>query len=168
MQNKYWDNEQWNNLSPTLDANGKIPINQLPDIDPVAHKSSHSVGGSDALTPEDIGAAKWFSSITTGSSSALTTSTSGFSLTDGATIRIKLHTDMSAGATLNVSDLGGKPIVDTQGKGVNAVAGSWLTLIYNAVTENFILQGSGGGVNKFNNDGYAGLLGLVNLYLQGV
>ena len=57
MQNKYWANEQWNGLSPTLDANGKIPINQLPNINPVAHKSSHSIGGSDPLTPADIGAA---------------------------------------------------------------------------------------------------------------
>ena len=55
MQNKYWANEQWNGLSPTLDANGKIPINQLPNINPVAHKTSHSIGGSDALIDANIG-----------------------------------------------------------------------------------------------------------------
>lgn len=55
MQNKYWDNEQWNGLSPTLDANGKIPINQLPNINPAAHKATHSIGGSDALIDADIG-----------------------------------------------------------------------------------------------------------------
>jgi len=81
---------------------------------------------------------------TSGTGSALTATISGLTLSDGVTLRLKLHTAISAGATLNVNSAGNVAIKDVKGNAVKAgpVAGSYLTLIYNGT--NFILQGEGG------------------------
>ncbi len=81
---------------------------------------------------------------TSGTGSALTATISGLTLSDGVTLRLKLHTAISAGATLNVNGTSAIAIRDVKGNAVKAgpVAGSYLTLIYNG--SNFILQGEGG------------------------
>lgn len=92
------------------------------------------------------------SGTTTGTPDAFILSQPGFVLSDGATIRLKLHTDMNKGATLNVSETGAHPIIDSRGKQNKALAGSWVTVIYNSSTGNFILQGSGGDALRFGNE----------------
>ncbi len=81
---------------------------------------------------------------TSGTGSALTATISGLTLSDGVTLRLKLHTAISAGATLNVNGTSAIAIRDVKGNAVKAgpVTGSYLTLIYNG--SNFILQGEGG------------------------
>lgn len=84
------------------------------------------------------------SGTTTGTASALLLSQGNFVLQDGACVRIKLHVNIAASATLNINGTGAKPIVDSKGVPVKAgaVAGAWLTLIYNG--NSFTLQGEGG------------------------
>lgn len=91
------------------------------------------------------------SGTSAGTATALTLAQEGFTLTDGAVVRIKLHTDLQGGATLNVAGTGAKPIYTAKGKAVAGGyrAGSWLTLIYNGT--NFILQGEGGGESRYGN-----------------
>ena len=91
------------------------------------------------------------SGTTTGTGDALLLAQAGFVLTDGATARVKPHVAMNKGATLNIAGTGAHPVVDSLGKGVKAAAGSWVTVIYNNTTTNFVLQGSGGGALRFGN-----------------
>lgn len=93
------------------------------------------------------------SGTTEGTGSALTLNQAGFVLFDGATVRIKLHAALIKGATLNITSKGAKNITDMKGRSVGGqVAGSWITLIYSATTENFMLQGEGGVVQRYNNE----------------
>lgn len=73
------------------------------------------------------------SGTTAGSGASFTLAQDGFSLFDGALVRVKLNRDMVAGATLNVNGTGAKAIVDAAGNAVSAgaVSGSWMDLIYN-------------------------------------
>ena len=92
-----------------------------------------------------INALRHSAPITTGGTgSTLTATVTNFTLSDGATVRIKLHTEISAGATLNVNSLGAKTILTSKGTSIpsGAITGSYLTLIYNGTS--FILQGEGG------------------------
>lgn len=84
------------------------------------------------------------SGTTAGSGASFTLAQEGFSLFDGALVRIKLNRDMVAGATLNVNGTGAKAIVDAAGNAVSAgaVSGSWLDLIYSS-SGKYVLQSSG-------------------------
>ena len=91
------------------------------------------------------------SGTTTGTGDALLLAQAGFALVDGATARVKLTNGMDKGATLNIAGTGAHPVVDSLGKPIKAVAGSWITVIYNSDTGNFVLQGSGGGSLRYGN-----------------
>lgn len=82
---------------------------------------------------------------TTGSASALVLDAPDFSLSDGVVVRLKTHVAVAKGATLNVNGTGAKPIIGLSGKGVAIASGSYCTVVYNATSGNFILQGEGGG-----------------------
>ncbi len=86
-----------------------------------------------------------YSGTTSGTATALALPQPGFTLTDGATVRIKLHTPIGAGATLNVAGTGAKAIADSKGAAVaaGAPAGTWLTLVYNGTK--WVVQGDGFG-----------------------
>lgn len=88
------------------------------------------------------------SGITTGTDSAFRVSIPDFKLQDGETIRIKLHTDMTGAATLNVNDTGAIPILYSNGKPIKggAITDSYITLTYNGA--NFIIQGDGGNADS--------------------
>lgn len=86
-----------------------------------------------------------------GTADAITLAQAGFSLVDGATARIKLTNGMNKGASINIAGTGAHAIVDSLGKPAKAAAGSWITVIYNSTTTNFVLQGSGGGALRFGN-----------------
>ena len=83
---------------------------------------------------------------TSGTAEALTLEQEGFVLNDGATVRIKLHTDMAAGATLNVNGTGAKAIIQSNLKPVSGEqkAGAWLTLTYSLALDAYVLQGMAG------------------------
>jgi len=106
------------------------------------------------------------SGTTTGTGSALELAQAGFALVDGATARMKLHVDMNKGATVNIAGTGAHPVVDSLGKGVKATAGSWVTVVYNSTTTNFILQGSGGGVQQYHSERFVGVMGLMPAYAK--
>ncbi|MEL4106772.1 hypothetical protein AAFA46_08055 [Oscillospiraceae bacterium WX1] len=87
------------------------------------------------------------SGMTAGTPPAFTLAQAGFSLFDGAIVRAKLHSTPSGAATLNVNGTGAKAVLTPKGKPMPAYpAGTWVTVIYNATTQNFILQGDGGSV----------------------
>ena len=67
MQNKYWDNEQWNDLaSPeNIGAATSVHTHTKSDTTDFSHKSTHATGGGDTLTPADIGAASKYSGTDT-------------------------------------------------------------------------------------------------------
>ena len=102
-----------------------------------------------------------------GTSSALTLDYAGFALTDGAEIRFKLGTDMNKGATLNVNSTGAVKIVGADGKGVKAVAGAYITLVYSATNSNFILQGSSGGGTTLRYGNAPGQISTYELVMVG-
>ena len=83
---------------------------------------------------------------TSGTAEALTLDQPGFVLQDGAVVRIKLHTDMAEGATLNVNGTGAKAIRQSNLKLVSGEqkAGAWLTLTYSLVLNAYVLQGMAG------------------------
>ena len=87
------------------------------------------------------------SGVTSGTDTALLLSQPGFQLTDGATVRFRLHVRSGALPTLNVSGMGAISIRQQNGKPMKAgvAAGTWLTAIYSEALGNFILQGSGTG-----------------------
>lgn len=101
---------------------------------------------------------------TAGTSTALTATVTNFTLVDGNTIKIKLHTAIGAGATLNVNSLGAKTILVAKGTPVKAgaAAGSYLTLVYNG--SSFILQGEGGDSSRsvISVQGYGNGLGQIS------
>lgn len=79
---------------------------------------------------------------TSGTASALTLAQPGFLLKDGATVRIKLHTNMAAGATLDVQGTGAKAIKLHTLKEVDGScrAGVWVQLIYSSANDCYVLQ----------------------------
>ncbi|HHW90925.1 MAG TPA: hypothetical protein GX745_08505 [Clostridiales bacterium] len=80
---------------------------------------------------------------TSGTASALTLAQPGFLLKDGATVRIKLHTDMADGATLDVNGTGAKSIKTMEGSAVQSFkAGCWLHLIYSSTLDAYGVQAS--------------------------
>lgn len=80
------------------------------------------------------------SGTTAGSGTAFTLAQDGFSLFDGALVRMKLNRDMVAGATLNVAGTGAKAIVDGKNEATSGgiKAGIWVDLIYNGTA--YVLQ----------------------------
>lgn len=90
------------------------------------------------------------SGTTAGSGAAFTLAQDGFSLFDGALVRIKLNRDMVAGATLNVNGTGAKVIVDGDGNAVGTwlKSGAWVDLVYNSVTGKYVVTGGAGERNK--------------------
>lgn len=97
----------------------------------------------DKITLDELLAA---SGVTSGSDTTLILEQDGFQLVDGATVRFRLHINTGAMATLNISGTGAKYIKQQNHKYMKGgiPAGTWLTVIYSGVHENFILQGSGG------------------------
>lgn len=83
---------------------------------------------------------------TDGSASALTLEQLNFTLSDGVGARFKLHTipAPSPNVTLNINSTGAKPVITSNGKPFkNAIAGSWVTVVYSLTLDSFILQGDG-------------------------
>ena len=87
---------------------------------------------------------------TAGTATALTAVVAGFTLTDFATIKIKLHVDLGNAATLNVGGLGAVPLYDDTGAALlgGAKAGSVLTLNYNQTNNRFYVIGSAAAIQK--------------------
>ena len=136
-----------------LDETGKVPFNQTQPLD-VSVEVLAALGLPVVPTAINTAFIKLNAAfgVTTGTSTALVLSpdNTSFDLVDGAVVRFKLHTDMQKGATLAVGNKAAKPIVDALGKAQKAKAGSYITTMYSATNENFILQGSGGGVQTRN------------------
>ena len=86
----------------------------------------------------------------------------GFTLTDGATVRFKIHVDSGATPTLNVNGTGAVPIMETKSKAMKAgvAAGTWLTAVYCEDFGFFVLQGSSS--NK-TNKGFGNDYGQISL-----
>lgn len=82
-----------------------------------------------------------FVGTTAGTATALTVTITGATLDDFTNIQVRLHTDIGAGATLNLNGLGAKPIY-TSGNvavGAGSLTGSMLNLIYNATLSRWCL-----------------------------
>lgn len=82
------------------------------------------------------------SGTTAGTASALTLAQTGFVLTDGATVRIKLHVDSGATPTLNINGTGAKRVETAQSRDVfgyfNGKAGVWYELIYSSAQNAYL------------------------------
>lgn len=72
----------------------------------------------------------------------------GFSLIDGAKINFRLHVDSGENATINVNGKGAKPLmINTMTPMYSGVvAGTWITAVYNAAFDCFMVQSASGGV----------------------
>lgn len=141
----------------------KISYNSLTDKPaaavPMAHKSTHAFGGTDALTCGDIGAATQvnfsehladytlqvpYGGFTTGSANTYAISTPAITaLTAGMAVAVKFNADSTGASTLNWNGKGAKGIKKSNGTDVtNLKAIGIYTLRYDGT--NFILQGEGG------------------------
>jgi hypothetical protein len=94
---------------------------------------------------------------TAGTASAFTLAgDGGFVLSDGATIRARLHVDSGATPTINVNGTGAKKLMRSTTKPMRAgtKAGTWLTATYCKDYDFFMLMGSGRSEEKmrFGND----------------
>ena len=86
------------------------------------------------------------SGTTSGTASALTLAQSGFTLTDGDVVRIKLHVDSGVTPTLNINGTCAKAVKTAQSGEVfgyfNGKAGVWYELIYSAAQNAYLYNGS--------------------------
>lgn len=106
---------------------------------------------------------------TTGTASALQLAgDGGFTLTDGATIRFKLHVENAPNATINVNGKGAKALMQMPNKPLTQKypAGTWLVAIYCADQDFFLLQGSSSGTKRKYGNG-PGQISTFELYMNG-
>lgn len=72
--------------------------------------------------------------VTAGTPPSYTLTLQNFSLVTGVQVKVKMHQSASSSATLNINNLGAKPIVDGYGESVqNIAAGAWVILVYDGV-----------------------------------
>ncbi len=156
-----WTADTYNELAGMGDLVWDNIANKPPSFTPSPHKSTHASGGSDPLTPADIGAAAQTAfdthladyvkqigyAVATGSANtySITLNPAPSSLVEGLCVAVKINVDNTGASTLDVNGFGAKPIKKPNGNDVSAgnlKAGSIYTLRYNGT--NFILQGEGG------------------------
>lgn len=104
---------------------------------------------------------------TAGTSTAYTLAgDGGFTLTDGATIRFKLHTASGASPTINVNSTGAKALKTADGADMpETPAGAWLVATYSSTLGFFVLQGvSGSATPAAIPDYMVSLMGWTPLY----
>lgn len=84
------------------------------------------------------------SGVTAGTATAYTLAQAGYSLSDGNSVRFRLHTPSGENASLNINATGAKPLQDTMGNPIPAgiPAGAWLSAIYSASKEAYCVLGS--------------------------
>lgn len=94
------------------------------------------------------------SGVTSGSATAYTLAQAGFTLFDGALVRIRLHVASGATPTLNVNRTGAKALMQSATKPFKAgiAAGTWCTFVYSSALGFFLQQGSSGGGLNYGND----------------
>lgn len=74
----------------------------------------------------------------------------GFTLTDGAKINFCLHVASEINPTLNINNQGAKPILSAPNVPlkIGTEAGVWITAVYSATFDAFIVLGSASGISK--------------------
>ena len=86
------------------------------------------------------------SGTTAGTASALTLAQPGFMLTDGATVRVKFHTNVGPVTSLNIQNTGIKPIKTAHAGVVYSTfygkAGAWYYLIYSSTHGAYFFNGA--------------------------
>ena len=84
------------------------------------------------------------SGVTAGTATAYTLAQAGYSLSDGNSVRFRLHTPSGENASLNINATGAKPLQDPMGNPIPAgiPAGAWLSAIYSASKEAYCVLGS--------------------------
>lgn len=114
------------------------------------------------------------SGVTAGTATAFTLAQAGFVLTDGATVRFRLHTASGSNATLNVAGTGAKAIKTALGLPLRQgiAAGMWLTAVYSASHGAYIVPSAPAPVYEvisrtvipaYNPDGDYPEVGVINL-----
>lgn len=91
------------------------------------------------------------SGTTAGTATAYTLAQEGYALFNGAFIRFQLHAASGTAATLNINGTGAKPLKDVLGEAMpdGIPAGAWLTAIYSAAADAYVI--AGGGAAKLEN-----------------
>lgn len=104
---------------------------------------------------------------TAGTATALTLAgDGGFGLTDGATIRFKLHTESGTSPTINVNNTGAKALKSANGIAMPTTpAGAWVTATYSSTLDFFVLASSSKNP-RYTPLLYDAFLGYSPLYLE--
>lgn len=103
---------------------------------------------------------------TAGTANALTLAgDGGFTLTDGATIRCKLHVDSGATPTINVNGTGAKALKSADGAYMpETPAGTWISATYSTTLGFFVCAGSSSKKPDYIPEAMVGLMGWTPLY----
>lgn len=103
---------------------------------------------------------------TAGTANALTLAgDGGFTLTDGAAIRFKLHVDSGATPTINVNSTGAKALKTADGEYMpETPAGAWIAATYSTTLGFFVCAGSSSKKPDFIPEYMVGLMGWTALY----
>lgn len=103
---------------------------------------------------------------TAGTANALTLAgDGGFTLTDGATIRFKLHVDSGATPTINVNSTGAKALKSADGEYMpETPAGAWVSATYSTTLGFFVCAAIKAAKPHYIPEAMVGLMGWTPLY----
>lgn len=130
----------WNTLYPQTVAdqiklNNTINNNLGIDVDSKLDKALESISDTDKRIRAQ--------GTSTGNALALELSVPTFELLDGTMVRVKIHVNTSANATLNVNNTGAKPIIRIDGEPIDLELkqGTWCIFVYSATLDSWVFEG---------------------------
>lgn len=122
-------------VADQIKLNNTINNNLGIDVDSKLDKALESISDTDKRIRAQ--------GTSTGNALALELSVPTFELLDGTMVRVKIHVNTSANATLNVNNTGAKPIIRIDGEPIDLELkqGTWCIFVYSATLDSWVFEG---------------------------